>query len=123
MPEVARWQHEYRPRLNLALVSEGSLEENLASVAEERLDQMLVQEGRETAEAYGAYGTPAAVLVRPDGMIASSLALGADEIRALVAATVDAPVKPALSAAARPAMGEKPPVRAASIVSSLGAAL
>jgi thiol-disulfide isomerase/thioredoxin len=46
---------------------------------------VLLQKDREIAEAYQAYGTPGAVLIRPDGTIGSPVAQGADAIRALIA--------------------------------------
>jgi peroxiredoxin len=46
----------------------------------------LLQKKHEVAESYQAYGTPSAVLIRPDGTIGSPLAQGADAIRSLVQA-------------------------------------
>jgi hypothetical protein len=51
-----------------------------------------VQQDREVAQVYQVDGTPAAVLVQPDGTIGSPLALGEEAIRALVARTVIPPV-------------------------------
>ena len=54
---------------------------------------MLLQKDRETAQAYLVTGSPTAVLLR-EGLIASSLAEGADAIRSLVGrATLPPPVK------------------------------
>jgi hypothetical protein len=55
------------------------------------MTHVLLQQDREVAELYQVYGTPGAVLVRPDGIIGSPLAQGADAIRALVAQTVNLP--------------------------------
>ena len=84
MPDLARWQQEYIARVNIALVSEGTLEDNRVKSAAHGLTQVLLQKKREVAEAYEAFGTPAAVLVRQDGTIGSPLAQGADTIRSLV---------------------------------------
>jgi hypothetical protein len=60
-------------RLVLRPCVQHAVEENLASVAEERLDQMLGQEGRETAEAYPAkalgLSVPPSVLAGADEVI------------------------------------------------------
>jgi peroxiredoxin/uncharacterized membrane protein len=90
MPEVTRWQREYGPKLTLALISEGTVEENDAKIAAHGVTLVLLQRKREIAEAYGTYGTPSAVLVRPDSMIGSPMAQGADAIRELVAKVVGA---------------------------------
>jgi len=96
MPEVGRWQRDYAGKLTLVLISRGSPETNRAKASEHGITSVLLQKDREVAEAYKAYGTPGAVLVRPDGMIHSSLAQGADAIRALVASAVGLPVLPAV---------------------------
>lgn len=96
LPEVAHWQREHRAKLTLALITEGLAADNRAKAAELGLGEILLQRKREVAELYQAGGTPAAVLVRSDGMIASSVAQGAEAIRALVAQSVS---QPALRAA------------------------
>src|SRR5207247_1524756 len=63
---------------------------------------VLLQKDREISEAYKAFGTPSAVLVRQDGTIASPLAQGADAIRALITTTLNPP-----AAAPRPLPGPK----------------
>ena len=83
MPDVARWHKEYASALTITLISEGSAKDNQENLAGSI--QVLLQEKREVAERYQAYGTPAAVLIRPDSTIGSFLAQGADAIRALVA--------------------------------------
>ncbi len=92
VPDIGRWQREYAARLNVAVISEGKADDNRGMSAEHGLTQVLLQEKREVAEAFQAYGTPAAVVVRPDGAIGSSLALGVDAIRELVARTLGLPV-------------------------------
>ena len=88
MPDIGRWQREYAATLNIAVIGEGTADDNRNKAAEHGLTQVLLQSSREVAESYLAYGTPAAVVVRPDGMIGSALALGADAIRNLVAQTL-----------------------------------
>jgi peroxiredoxin len=92
LPEVGRWQREHAAQLTLALISQGTVEANRAKVAAHGVTHVLLQEGREAAQAYQAAGTPTAVLVRPDGTIGSPLAPGTGAIAALVAQTVGQPV-------------------------------
>ena len=93
LPEVAQWQREYRDRLLIVPVSRGAVKENRAKSAKYGLQNMLLQADREVAQAYQAEGTPSAVLVK-EGRIESSLAVGADAIRGLVArATLPPSVK------------------------------
>jgi peroxiredoxin/uncharacterized membrane protein YphA (DoxX/SURF4 family) len=82
--EVKDWQHSHSEHLTIALISFGTIKENFVNVARNRLGQVLLQQKREVAEKYGANLTPTAVLVNTSGRIASPLAAGADEIRALL---------------------------------------
>ncbi len=76
-PQIAQWQEELRDRLTIATLSHDA------------------EGGREAAEAYEAWGTPVAVLITPDGRIASYLAQGSEAINGLVGALQIA--KPAIS--------------------------
>jgi uncharacterized membrane protein YphA (DoxX/SURF4 family)/peroxiredoxin len=82
--EVKEWQHSHSEQLTIALLSFGTIKENFVNVARNGLGQVLLQQKREVAEKYGANLTPTAVLVNTSGRIASPLAAGADEIRALL---------------------------------------
>ena len=82
--EVKDWQHSHSQQLTIALISFGTIKENFVNVARNHLGQVLLQRKREVAEKYGANLTPTAVLVNTSGRIASPLAAGADEIRALL---------------------------------------
>lgn len=82
--EVKEWQHSHSEQLTIALISFGSIKENFVNVARNGLGQVLLQQKREVAEKYGANVTPTAVVVNTDGRIASPLAAGADDIRALL---------------------------------------
>jgi len=106
MPEIGRWQREHAALLAVVLVSEGTAEENRAKSNGHGVSQVLLQKKREVAEAYRAWGTPAAVLVKPDGSVGSLVAQGADAIRALVAHTVAAPPSLPAQGAAAPAKGQ-----------------
>jgi len=103
MPEMGRWQREYADKLTFALISRGSVEDNRAKVSEHSIMHVLLQKDREIAESYQVVGTPSAVLVRPDGMIGSSLAQGADEIRGMVAGAVGIPILRSLPVPTPPA--------------------
>jgi methylamine dehydrogenase accessory protein MauD len=85
LPDIRTWQNELTGRLGVVLVSEGSAEDNRAKAAAQGVDTILLQRNREVAESYQAWGTPAAVLIRPDGSIGSALVSGIDAIRSLVA--------------------------------------
>jgi peroxiredoxin/uncharacterized membrane protein YphA (DoxX/SURF4 family) len=97
MPEVGDWQREHAAWLSIALVSEGTAEDNGPKSVMHELDHVLLQQKREVADNYQAWGTPAAVLVRVDGTIGSFVAQGAEAIRTLVKqalAEARSPVKP-----------------------------
>jgi thiol-disulfide isomerase/thioredoxin len=84
MPDIARWQRDHVSTLTIAVVTEGTAEENRAKFAVYGIDQVLLQQKREVAEMYQAWGTPAAALIRADGTIGSALAQGAASISRLV---------------------------------------
>ena len=87
LPEISQWQRQHRAKLTIALLSEGLPAENQSKAGHE-LSKLLLQQKREVAELYQAWGTPAAVLIRPDGSISSPLAQGAEAIRLLVERSV-----------------------------------
>jgi methylamine dehydrogenase accessory protein MauD len=105
--EIGSWQRDLRNLITVVVVSEGSVEENRTKSSTHGVSQILLQKKREVAESYQAWGTPAAVIVRPDGRIGSAVANGADAIRSLV------PPRPSnLNAVAHPPdvrIGESPP--------------
>ncbi|HUX88898.1 MAG TPA: PqqD family peptide modification chaperone [Chloroflexota bacterium] len=92
-PEVGRWQREARD-FDAVVVSRNSSELNQAKASEHGLTRVLLQEDREVARAYGALGTPSAVLVGPAGRIQSPVAVGAEAIRALVAQAFEPTIAP-----------------------------
>jgi thiol-disulfide isomerase/thioredoxin len=97
IPEIARWQREYPTRLTIAVIGEGSVEINEPKAAEAGLRDLLLQREREIAEAYDLHGTPGAVIVYPEGVIASPVALGADSIRGLLAQVLDVVASPLIA--------------------------
>ncbi len=83
LPEVRAWQEGRADELTVAPISRGTPEENRSKASEHGLTGVLLQEGRELSSAYQVYGTPSAVLVGPDGTIASLVAEGAEEVEDL----------------------------------------
>jgi peroxiredoxin len=88
LPDVGRWQGEHAQKLTLALVSRGEVEENKTKAQEHGLSNVLLQEDWEVSEAYEVRGTPSAVLISPDGKVASPVAGGAEGIRGLLSYVV-----------------------------------
>ncbi len=93
MPAVKDWEHEYSKRLTVVLVSKGDAAANQRWIEELGVNQALLQGESGIAEQYEAKWTPAGVMIRSDGKIASPVAYGDEAIRALVARAL-APVDP-----------------------------
>ena len=89
MPQVAAWQREHASRMSIVIISRGDKEKNQALQREHGLTNLLLQQDREISLQYQAYGTPSAVLIRPDGTIVSPIAGGADAITSLVASSTN----------------------------------
>ena len=89
LPTAAEWQHAFADDLKLAFVSDGSHDDARADAEEFELEQMLLDGDRRVYDAYQVSGTPAAVLVAPDGTIGSWVASGGDWIERLVRETTD----------------------------------
>jgi peroxiredoxin len=88
LPEVGRWQEEHAHKLTLALISRGDPDENKTKAQEHGVRNVLLQNDWEVSEAFEVRGTPSAVLVSPDGKVASPVAGGAEGIRALISHAV-----------------------------------
>jgi peroxiredoxin len=88
LPEVGRWQEEHPQKLTLTLISRGEVEENKTKASEHVLKNVLLQEDWEVSESYEVRGTPSAVLIAPDGKVASPVAGGVEGIRGLLAYAV-----------------------------------
>jgi methylamine dehydrogenase accessory protein MauD len=84
LPQIGEWQDRYADRLSVVLVSAGTREENVKKSAAHGIEQVLVQERGEVAEAYQYAGTPSAVLISSSGRILSPPAAGAYAINSLV---------------------------------------
>jgi len=83
LPDIARWEKQVA-NLTFVLISGGSPEENRAKLGDHRLKHVLLQRQREVADAFMVSGTPGAVLVNPDGLIGSTVVMGAQAIAGLV---------------------------------------
>jgi peroxiredoxin len=87
---VRAWEGERRPDgRRLLVVSTGSVEANRALGLR---SPVLSDTGRTVMRAFGAYGTPMAVLVDATGRIGSALAAGVAQVRALAEADARQPV-------------------------------
>ncbi len=112
LPEIRRWQKEHAESLTFALVSRGPVAENRAKATEHGLTNVLLQKDWEVMEAYEAPGTPSALIVGPDGTIASTVLSGADTIRNFVSQLGGAPAGGTDAAPTQPAgpkVGEPAP--------------
>ena len=88
LPDVGRWQEEHAQKLTLALISRGEVEENKIKAQEHGLRNVLLQKDWEVSESFEVRGTPSAVLISPDGKVASPVAGGAEGIRGLLSYAV-----------------------------------
>ena len=84
MPQVATWQRELAAGLTVAVIGGGAHDESREKVEEHGLANVLIEEGRDVANRYGARATPSAVMVGADGRLASAVAAGGAAISALV---------------------------------------
>ncbi len=85
LPAIAAWQRAHQDVLEIAVIASGDREQNHAKAAEHHLEGLLLQDEREVADAYEAHGTPTAVIIDPDGLIASPTVGGAEAITTLLA--------------------------------------
>jgi thiol-disulfide isomerase/thioredoxin len=108
LPLVSQWQAAAGDRLHIEVISRGDHAANVAKAGEYGLRRVLLQADREISEAYATGGTPAAVLVGPDGTIAAPMAGGFDQIRDLVASLIGAEADSSLQPPAPPLTGLAP---------------
>jgi thiol-disulfide isomerase/thioredoxin/uncharacterized membrane protein YphA (DoxX/SURF4 family) len=89
VPYLVRWSSELGDGLTMVIVSEGAPKENIAFLPGFAPNRVVLQAEHAVADAYAAYGTPAAVIVDPSGAIASEVAGGRDAIARLVGKAAD----------------------------------
>lgn len=94
LPDVGDWQAGHAGHLTVAVASQGAPHDVRAEAHALALDHVLVDEGAELFKAFEAEVTPSAVLIAPDGVIASRVASGPDAIEAMVADVLDTPGVP-----------------------------
>jgi peroxiredoxin/uncharacterized membrane protein YphA (DoxX/SURF4 family) len=87
--QVGKWQELHRDQVTVVIVSTGTVKENFVNVARNGLEHLLLQQQREVAEQYQVEVTPTAVIIRPDGLIASELVAGSDQICELLSRVVE----------------------------------
>lgn len=84
LPDLANWQRDLAEDATIAVIAEGAAAANRAKLEPFGIKTVLIQEAREIAERYQAYGTPAAVVVDALGLMASYVAQGGDAVRTLM---------------------------------------
>lgn len=101
LPDLAEWQATLAHTLTIAVLSEGSVGANRPLSEEHGIENFLLQERAEVYRAYDVRaGTPAAVVVTPDGTIAGPTVGGRLPIEELVRLTLsrtELPGQPSLA--------------------------
>jgi peroxiredoxin/uncharacterized membrane protein YphA (DoxX/SURF4 family) len=93
LPELQQWERRRPPESpRLLLVSTGTVEENRSMGL---ATPVVLDNERSVMQAYGATGTPNAVLVDAEGRIASPVVVGAQAVMALARSRYDAAGQPA----------------------------
>jgi peroxiredoxin len=86
VPLVASAQQDWAGRLTIAVISTGVTPGSEAAWREQRLEYVGIASDFEVASSYGIPGSPAAVLVSPDGRIDSHTAQGLGQVTELLRA-------------------------------------
>jgi thiol-disulfide isomerase/thioredoxin len=84
MADVRRWQEDLDDRVTVAVVSSGSLADNLAKADAYGLRRVMVDQTHEVFRALGVNATPSALLINHRGVIAAPSAAGVAAIVDLV---------------------------------------
>lgn len=84
MPDVLKWREEMDEKIDLVIVSNGTLDANVNKFGDEIAADILFESKRELAETVHAKWTPTAIFVSRDGTIASHPATGDTAIRNLM---------------------------------------
>lgn len=85
LPQIGVWRREHATALTLAVISRGATSENRAKAREHGLGSILLDDDLAVYHSYEIPATPAAVVIDPEGRIASHAAAGPDEIAAVIA--------------------------------------
>lgn len=84
LPELARWHDTITERLAITFVTLAEAKEAEKLAREHALTNVLIDEQSTVSHAYRAMATPSAVLVAPDGTVASTPAAGPIAIESLI---------------------------------------
>src|SRR5579883_104071 len=85
IPDYVEWTKRYGHKVTMAMITQGTVEENVAKFAEfDEKPLVLLQQDMEVAQAYGVRGTPSAVAIRFDGSIHGEMAQGEGDIKILL---------------------------------------
>jgi peroxiredoxin len=84
LPDIGRWERENASRLTIVLISSGTIDANRPKAIGYGIKNVLLQQDREISETYYSQGTPSAVLILSNGLIGSSVVMGAQAIAQLV---------------------------------------
>lgn len=96
LPEALQWQQKYEKHLEILIVTTGSVAANREKFKDFDPSRVLLQERREVEQAFEVQGTPSAVLIHPDGSIASPVAEGVVPVRWLLRRFLDLILPPPL---------------------------
>jgi thiol-disulfide isomerase/thioredoxin len=88
LPDLKRWQLTLSQALTIAIISRASDDQADPASGQDGVANVLLQRGSEVSDAYRVKGTPSAIVVSPNGTIASSPAAGAAAIEALIRVTL-----------------------------------
>jgi thiol-disulfide isomerase/thioredoxin len=89
LPDLAQWQTALAHTLTIAVLSEGSVAANRPLAEGNSIDNFLLQEEREVYLSFDVRaGTPAAVVVDPDGTIAGATVGGRLRVEELIRLTL-----------------------------------
>ncbi len=91
--ETAEFVQKHSGDLQVIIVSHGKGEDNIEKFGEANASAILLQDSRELALSVNAKWTPTAILVRPDGIIASQATVGDQAIRDLMRQFSEADLK------------------------------
>ncbi len=84
LPEIREWRKELLGKVDFVFVSNGKAQDNLDKFGNDPMLPVLLQKGRELAEAVHAQWTPTAILMDSRGKVASHAAAGDTAIRNLI---------------------------------------
>jgi hypothetical protein len=86
-PDVAQWGLILSPRVTVAVLATGTLESNLAPYADAPHLTVLIDSDR-IRDTLRISSTPSAVVIGPDGLLASGVASGEERVRRLLVQTL-----------------------------------